>query len=150
MTLRYNTIFLAILATWSTLIVTTAAVACYAPDGRDRNAQFNTETGNHYAPCDPTAAVSMCCAIGPVRIAGRWPDTCDNGLCRNRVLLWRESCTDPTWTSRSCLKLFVNGTGMAGSGPPMIREHSILASPDFIFEHSQFLRLYFVILQSMT
>src|SRR5580700_3435287 len=34
------------------------------------------------------------------------------GLCGvTGTQLWRESCTDPTWKSASCLKLCINGTG---------------------------------------
>lgn len=54
---------------------------------------------------------SMCC---------RWntdvgPDTCRrDGLCANEgsiTLLWRESCTDPTWQDEGCLKLCYEGMG---------------------------------------
>jgi hypothetical protein len=27
-------------------------------------------------------------------------------------VIWRESCTDPTWKDPACIKLFVNGTGI--------------------------------------
>jgi len=56
----------------------------------------------------------MCCAIqnrDPVSI-----DVCGkNGLCGNGLIsntsFWRESCTDPTWQSESCLKLCITGLG---------------------------------------
>lgn len=85
---------------------------CYAPDGRDVNEEIHNGT-LQYEPCNPASAVSMCCATGPDRSE---PDACvKDGLCFNSRLggeLWRESCTDPTWKSPSCVKLFVNGTGI--------------------------------------
>jgi hypothetical protein len=92
-----------------------ASATCYTPDGLDRNAMFNASDGYLYAPCDNVAAVSMCCAIGPGRVADGSADNCiPGGLCYNQYvnLYWRESCTDATWTDPACIKLFVNGTGV--------------------------------------
>ena len=55
----------------------------------------------------------MCCAI---RRDGGSADICEkNGLCGNPLIdqndFWRESCTDQSWQSESCLKLCVNGEG---------------------------------------
>lgn len=87
---------------------------CYAPNGSSTNEQLNVTEGAIYAPCDNTADVSMCCAVGPSRDGTT--DIClENGLCRNDILwdglFWRESCTDPTWEDPACIKLFLNGTG---------------------------------------
>jgi len=74
---------------------------------------LNASEGYLYAPCDNAVPVSMCCAIGPGRVADGTADTCiPGGLCYNQGanLYWRESCTDPTWASPACIKLFVNGT----------------------------------------
>jgi hypothetical protein len=92
-----------------------SSAACYTPEGLDRNTMLNASEGYLYAPCDNVVPVSMCCAIGPGRVADGSADTCiPGGLCYNQGgnLYWRESCTDPTWTSPACIKLFVNGTGV--------------------------------------
>jgi hypothetical protein len=96
-------------------LVDRSSAACYTPEGLDRNVMFNASEGYLYAPCDNVVPVSMCCAIGPGRVADGSADTCiPGGLCYNQGgnLYWRESCTDPTWTSPACIKLFVNGTGV--------------------------------------
>ena len=89
--------------------------ACYNPNGENRNTLANATDGWFYAPCDNAAEVSMCCAIGPGRDGSQ--DVClESGLCSNALIpsdtLWRESCTDITWSDPACLKLFVNGTGL--------------------------------------
>lgn len=92
-----------------------SSAACYTPEGLDRNVMFDASDGYLYAPCDNVAAVSMCCAIGPGRVAAGNADNCiPGGLCYNERanLYWRESCTDPTWEDPACMKLFVNGTGV--------------------------------------
>jgi hypothetical protein len=107
-----------LLALSSTLILSLvghSSAACYTPEGLDRNTQFNASDGYLYAPCNNVAPVSMCCAIGPGRIAAGSADTCiPGGLCYNQYVnvYWRESCTDPTWEDPACIKLFVNGTGV--------------------------------------
>lgn len=76
---------------------------CYAPDGTDRNG-LPGGGSNKYTPCETdNGDHSMCCNTGV-------GDTChDDGLCWNEAkLLWRESCTDPTWQSPKCLKLCVD------------------------------------------
>ena len=92
-----------------------SSAACYTPEGLDRNAMLGASDGYLYAPCDNVAAVSMCCAIGPGRVADGTADNCiPGGLCYNvgANLYWRESCTDSTWKDPACIKLFVNGTGV--------------------------------------
>jgi len=70
------------------------AVDCYWPDGTPRGYP------NTYQPCNGVSG--MCCAIA----RSDRPDAClQNGLCYYAAgdLLWRESCTDPTWQSTGCL-----------------------------------------------
>jgi hypothetical protein len=115
---RLSSIYSPLFALPSALILTLvghSSAACYTPEGLDRNAMFNASEGYLYAPCNNVAAVSMCCAIGPGRIADGNADTCiPGGLCYNpgSDIYWRESCTDPTWEDPACIKLFVNGTGV--------------------------------------
>ncbi|KAL8861908.1 MAG: hypothetical protein Q9178_001777 [Gyalolechia marmorata] len=48
----------------------------------------------------------MCCGTNNRAV----PDTPrKDGLCQNGVTIWRESCTDPTWKSPSCVKLCIDG-----------------------------------------
>ena len=56
----------------------------------------------------------MCCAV---RRDGGSADECEkNGLCSNPLIdandFWRESCTDRSWQSESCLKLCIDGKGV--------------------------------------
>jgi hypothetical protein len=76
-------------------VVRSATAACYAPDGSLRS----NDNGNDFQPCG--GATGMCCNMA-------FGDACQpNGLCYNAgaKLLWRESCTDPTWESPGCLNL---------------------------------------------
>lgn len=91
------------------LFVISSSATCYLPNGSDRHAIAGSNPGD-YLPCDATAAVSMCCAIGRQGNA----DVClPGGLCRDlgQGVYWRESCTDRTWKSPECTKLFVDGPG---------------------------------------
>ncbi|EPS45556.1 hypothetical protein H072_491 [Dactylellina haptotyla CBS 200.50] len=74
---------------------TTRSAECYNPDGTNRNAL--DPPSQDYQPCGPEGE-----------------DT--GGFCYNYHfdLFWRESCTDRTWKSPACTKLFLNGTGLAG------------------------------------
>src|ERR1700738_2653497 len=81
--------------------------SCYIPDG-------SVVTDGAYAPCNAVAgATSMCCAIVPVGNAQGYNasqlDTClSSGLCEaSDGTFWRDSCTDPTWTSPNCLRNLV-------------------------------------------
>ncbi|KUJ16055.1 uncharacterized protein LY89DRAFT_102022 [Mollisia scopiformis] len=76
-------------------------MTCYSPPKSP--GQSGTAQDGNYTSCYPTQKVSMCC-----RTEG---DSCStNGLCMNTVgstaTYWRESCTDPTWTSPYCLNAF--------------------------------------------
>lgn len=72
---------------------------CWTPTLTDRNAGLSQTS---YFPCNATADVSMCCAT--------WDRCLPNGLCQNMdtAQYWRESCTDPTWTSSMCIHLYLN------------------------------------------
>ncbi len=83
-------------------IVSHASANCYLKNGTDRNGP--TGVGG-YKPCNTNSEVSMCCAD---------TDHCrTDGLCTNfdGTLLWRESCTDQSWKSPSCINLCVSGIG---------------------------------------
>lgn len=78
---------------------------CFSPNGTDRSINF--PKGQRWVPCNKSWSSSnhsMCCNEAS-------NDVCqENGLCLSPTgLLWRESCTDPTWSSPNCLKLCVGG-----------------------------------------
>lgn len=80
-----------------------AYAACFFPNGSDRNAEYGSEL---YQPCNRSAEHSMCCRAKD--------HTCrSDGLCFDAwsSLVWRESCTDPTWNSSACVKLCTSGIG---------------------------------------
>ena len=88
----------------ATFFTVSAATACYYPDG-------SLVADPAYQPCNPAVgAQSMCC--GTNHTQPTLDDTClPNGLCQTRGatadnMYWRESCTDATWNSPSCLKGF--------------------------------------------
>jgi hypothetical protein len=60
------------------LSVRSSMAACFLPNGTDRYTIRGTVPGD-YLPCDATAVVSMCCALGRQGD----PDTClPGGFCR--------------------------------------------------------------------
>ena len=80
--------------------------------------QDRTDPNDYYQAC-PTSAnkdgIYMCC-----KTAGGFNDVCtSDGLCarpHNPPLgevqgILRSGCTDPSWTSASCLKLCASGIG---------------------------------------
>lgn len=75
---------------------------CYRPDG--------SEVDGRYAPCR-LGGTSMCCRTNDTQAS--FPDICrSDGLCQetqNTEIVWRESCTDPTWQAPECLQLCVGG-----------------------------------------
>ena len=88
------------LGLFSSFALISHAIDCFSPNGTNR--------GPAYQPCNGVSG--MCCAtnrIGDI-------NTClPNGLClapEEGGITWRESCTDPTWQSKACLKLCINGT----------------------------------------
>ncbi|CAL8584570.1 hypothetical protein XPA_010157 [Xanthoria parietina] len=86
---------------------------CFVPNGTDRNDASDVRANSvAYTPCDQRAPFSMCCRYGA-------DDCLDNGLCQGYAAdgsrpVWRESCTDPTWTSPYCLNLCVRGQTATG------------------------------------
>lgn len=94
------------------LFAGSAFAGCYWPNG-------TLNPSPDYQPCnDIKGQYSMCCATNRASYA----DSClPNGLCQNFIsngqntgislLFWRESCTDPSWTSPYCLGLCVDGSG---------------------------------------
>lgn len=99
----------------STFAATSLAVGtdCFVPNGTDRNEGTDVSPGSvAYVPCDQRAPFSMCCRYGG-------DDCLPNGLCQGHASdgsepIWRESCTDPTWTSPYCLKLCLTGKTPSG------------------------------------
>jgi hypothetical protein len=85
-------------------LASSASANCYDPNGNNRNG-YITGTAAPYQPCNPGDLASMCCSVA-------FNECRSDGLCFDGTTLWRESCTDPTWQSPSCIKLCVNGTGM--------------------------------------
>ncbi len=71
----------------------------------------------------------MCCAIQGRSSTGH--DTCNkNGLCSNQGNIgnssfWRESCTDMTWQSESCLKLCITGLGESSCSLVSVRRRKL-------------------------
>ncbi|KAL8896425.1 MAG: hypothetical protein Q9192_003105 [Flavoplaca navasiana] len=97
-----------ILLSTLSITYTAAATDCFVPNGTDRNVLPDVSPDSiEYVPCNQVNPFSMCCRYGA--------DEClPNGLCQGdagdgRLPVWRESCTDPTWTSPFCLKLCIKG-----------------------------------------
>jgi len=76
----------------------------------------------------------MCCAL-----QNRDTDTYDNcvknGLCGNKGIgntsFWRESCTDHTWQSESCLKLCITGLGESSCSFVSVQGRKLTADGDY-------------------
>lgn len=82
--------------------LSTVAATCWTPNHRDVNANVKDGEPDNYVPCNPDAEASMCCATWDVCVT-------QLGLCYNEgnQLWWRESCTDSSWQSEHCVKLFL-------------------------------------------
>lgn len=93
----------------SVLFSLVSASTCYFPNG-------TAILDDTYQPCRSNTTYSMCCALKN-RISYTTDQCMPSGLCFNSCLqdgscndsdgsgtYWRESCTDPTWNSPSCLK----------------------------------------------
>lgn len=78
--------------------------ACYYPNGTNRNPELDFE---FYQPCNSSNEHSMCCRSDSNQCRS-------DGLCLDLTApqVWRESCTDPTWNSSSCVKLCYSGLGI--------------------------------------
>ena len=79
---------------------------CYHPDG-------TVIVDPSIKPCNQAVStVSMCCSLN----RGSYPDQClFNGLRTSGGNIFRDSCTDPTWTSPGPLQLCRVGLGWSGS-----------------------------------
>ncbi|KAL8645260.1 MAG: hypothetical protein Q9226_007378 [Calogaya cf. arnoldii] len=97
----------------STLAATSLAADCFVPNGTDRNDSPDVSPNSvAYVPCNQNNPHSMCCRYGG-------DDCMPNGLCQGyakggEMPVWRESCTDATWTSPYCLKLCIKGNSPDG------------------------------------
>ncbi len=91
---------LSLLTVFAVFAAAATSQKCYALDG--------TALDDTYAPCNPGATYSSCCATK--RTSGS-PDIClDSGLCmqtNNEFMgtLWQSGCTDPTGKDAACAKL---------------------------------------------
>jgi hypothetical protein len=85
-----------LLSIFATFIAVTTSQKCYGLD--------STQLDDTYAPCNPSAKHSGCCATN--RASGA--DIClDNGLCMSTDtktvgMLWQNGCTDPTGKDVTC------------------------------------------------
>jgi hypothetical protein len=90
---------LSILTAFLALISVTVSQKCYGLDGKALD--------NTFAPCNPDAKHSGCCAIN--RTTGA--DLClDNGLCMsttNQLIgtIWQNGCTDATGKDEACPRM---------------------------------------------
>lgn len=91
--LRFFTIF---------QVITAVKGTCYLPDG--------AALDSTYEACNSTAPVSMCCHLA---FANNGGDLCgasgtsEYGPCGVTAELFRDACTDQTWTDPACLKLCI-------------------------------------------
>lgn len=94
---------LSFLPLFVTLISVTVSQKCYGLDGKALD--------NTFAPCNPNAKHSGCCATK--RTTGS--DIClDNGLCMattNELMgtIWQNGCTDATGKSEACPRMCPDG-----------------------------------------
>ncbi|KAH8728792.1 hypothetical protein GQ44DRAFT_578819, partial [Phaeosphaeriaceae sp. PMI808] len=103
--------------TFLSAIATLFAIAlgqqCYGVDG--------TKLDDTFAPCNPTANHSGCCATK--RSSGA--DLClDNGLCMSTRgefmgMIWQNGCTDATGKDVACLKICPDSTNNIGGLNPV-------------------------------
>ncbi|KAI4268250.1 MAG: hypothetical protein LQ337_007944 [Flavoplaca oasis] len=113
-------------------IVAFASANCFLPNGTDRNSILWDSHGIDYQPSgygSPADDFQMCCATNNRQN----PDTPrKDGLCNDLAGIWRESCTDPTWKSPSCVKLCIDGIDEQGENR---RDHDsrITQCPDLSY-----------------
>lgn len=88
-----------LLTAFATLVAVTTSQKCYGLDG--------TQLDDTFAPCNPTAKFSGCCATQK----SSDPDIClSNGLCMSTRadlvgMIWQNGCTDATGKDIACPKL---------------------------------------------
>lgn len=116
--LRIVPIRLLILFQYSLNIRAAQSIDCYFPNGDAITDSATSSTNDFYVPCNQSFGNDnqhMCC-----KTASPFNDVCNpDGLCardNNPGLgedqgLMRSTCTDPSWTSPSCLKLCTTGIG---------------------------------------
>lgn len=78
---------------------------CYYPNG-------TADSTRGQVPCQEDGTHSMCCWMD-VSNSHPDPDRCRNdGLCipADSSGLWRNTCTDPTWSDPACVHLCIDGT----------------------------------------
>ena len=103
----------ALLLALSTVAIQHTYAACYWPNGQDRNiARSGYSNSTDYEPLLRDGSASMCCA--------EWNDRAPApnafGLCVDSDdVIWRESCSDRSWESPSCLKLCAEGVDSSGA-----------------------------------
>ncbi len=113
---------------WTQLVATTTTLshilalvsaACFLPNSTDRNS-IGDGHGGDYLPTGFGSSVDnfqMCCATNGRAV----PDIPrKDGLCQNLAAIWRESCTDPTWESPSCIKLCIDGISTSSPTTPSL------------------------------
>ncbi|KAL8846924.1 MAG: hypothetical protein Q9221_008012 [Calogaya cf. arnoldii] len=97
-------------------LTTSVSANCFLPNGTDRNTILWDSHGIDYQPSGFGSSLDdfqMCCATNNRDS----PDTPrKDGLCQSADgAIWRESCTDPTWKSPSCVKLCIEGINDQGN-----------------------------------
>lgn len=113
---------------WTQLVATTTTLShlvalvsanCFLPNSTDRNTIWDAH-GSDYQPIgfgSSTDNFQMCCATNGRAV----PDIPrKDGLCQNNIAIWRESCTDPTWKSPSCIKLCIDGISTSTPTTPSL------------------------------
>lgn len=112
----FASVLLLLLLHYILLIGAQQNVSCFFPNGK--TIADKTSSNDFYTAC-PTSAGNdgtyMCC-----KTSSPFNDVCNkDGLCARQndpsladvQGLLRSTCTDPTWTSPSCLKLCITGLG---------------------------------------
>ena len=92
--------YLYILCTFSFL---KASATCFYPNG-------SADLSGAQAPCK-SGGHSMCCLL--TNVASENADECrSDGLCipSDNSAVFRDTCTDKTWTDPACLNLCMSGT----------------------------------------
>ena len=104
-----------------------AVTTCYREDNHNA-------TDSIYTPCNNDHPFSMCYRSQADADGNPADKTClPNGITQNINITggyeyWRQSCTDPTWTSPYCLNAFDACPSVRSSSSPVFR---MLALADF-------------------
>ena len=89
---------------FATFVALAIGQKCYGLDG--------TALDDTFAPCNPSAKQSGCCAVK--RTVGSADLCLDNGLCmgtNNEFMgtIWQNGCTDPTGKDEACPRMCPDG-----------------------------------------